>query len=219
MRVYAIVSVIVKAQRGAFNHERRNTMSDDLAKLMEQDFEQTNATSVEKIDQQGLTSVAALARTIRDKEAKISDLEQTLKDEKKTLLKLTDEEMPSMLAEIGMSSFALDDGSTVEVKQTYGASILVSKRPEAYDWLRDHGHDDIIKNTVLCQFGRGEDDQAGAFAAFAQTQGFIPEQKTEVHPQTLRAFVKERCEAGEDFPMELFGAWVGQRAVIKRGKK
>ena len=217
--MYAIVSVIVKAQRGAFNHERRNTMSDDLAKLMEQDFEQTNATSVEKIDQQGLTSVAALARTIRDKEAKISDLEQTLKDEKKTLLKLTDEEMPSMLAEIGMSSFALDDGSTVEVKQTYGASILVSKRPEAYDWLRDHGHDDIIKNTVLCQFGRGEDDQAGAFAAFAQTQGFIPEQKTEVHPQTLRAFVKERCEAGEDFPMELFGAWVGQRAVIKRGKK
>ena len=83
-----------------------------------------------------------------------------------------------MLAEIGMSSFSLDDGSTVEVKQTYGASILVDKRPEAYDWLRDHGHDDIIKNTVLCQFGRGEDDQAGAFAAFAQKQGFIPEQKT-----------------------------------------
>ena len=193
-------------------------MSDDLAKLMEQDFED-KAASIEKVDQQGLTSVAALARTIRDKESRISDLEQSLKEEKKALIKLTDEEMPSMLAEIGMSSFALDDGSTVEVKQTYGASILVDKRPEAYDWLRDHGHDDIIKNTVLCQFGRGEDDQAGAFAAFAQKQGFIPEQKTEVHPQTLRAFVKERCEAGEEFPMELFGAWVGQRAVIKRGKK
>ncbi len=194
-------------------------MSDDLAKLMEQDFEENAATSVEKIDQQGLTSVAALARTIRDKEAKISDLEQTLKEEKKALIKLTDEEMPSMLAEIGMSSFALDDGSTVEVKQTYGASILVDKRPEAYEWLRDNGYDDIIKNTVACQFGRGEDDQASAFAAFAQQQGYVPDQKTEVHPQTLRAFVKERCEAGEDFPMELLGAWVGQRAVIKRGKK
>lgn len=193
-------------------------MSDDLAKLMEQDFEE-NAASVEKIDQQGLTSVAALARTIRDKEARISDLEQTLKEEKKALIKLTDEEMPSMLAEIGMSSFALDDGSTVEVKQTYGASILVEKRPEAYEWLRDNGYDDIIKNTVACQFGRGEDDQASAFAAFAQQQGYVPDQKTEVHPQTLRAFVKERCEAGEEFPMELFGAWVGQRAVIKRGKK
>ena len=119
---------------------------------------------------------------------------------------------------MGISSFSLDDGSTVQVKQTYGASILVKNRPDAYNWLRDKGYDDIIKNTVVCQFGRGEDDRASSFSAFAEQQGFIPEQKTEVHPQTLRAFVKERCEAGEDFPMELFGAWVGQRAVIKRGK-
>mgnify|MGYP001193659279 CR=1 FL=1 len=194
-------------------------MSDDLSRLMEADFEENQASSIEKVDQQGLNSVAALARTIRDKEAAVADLEQQLKDEKKALLKLTDEEMPAMLAEIGMSSFALDDGSTVDIKQTYGASILVDKRPEAFEWLRDHGYDDIIKNTVACQFGRGEDDLASAFSAFAQSQGYTPTQKTEVHPQTLRAFVKERCEAGDEFPMELFGAWVGQRAVIKRGKK
>ena len=194
-------------------------MSDDLTKLMEQDFEKTIATSVEKIDQQGLTSVAALARTIRDKEVQIEHLELQLKEEKKTLLKLTDEDMPAMLAEIGLTSFVLDDGSTVDVKQTYGASILVENRPQAYEWLRENDYDDIIKNTVACQFGRGEDDLASAFAAFAQQQGYTPEQKTEIHPQTLRAFVKERVEAGEEFPMELFGAWVGQRAVIKRGKK
>jgi len=191
----------------------------DLTNLMEQDFEQNLATSIDKIDQQGLTSVAALARTIRDKEVRIESLEAELKEEKKALIKLTDEEMPAMLAEIGLSSFALDDGSTVDIKQTYGASILVDNRPQAYEWLRDHGYDDIIKNTVACQFGRGEDDLASAFAAFAQKQGYVPEQKTEIHPQTLRAFVKERVENGEEFPMELFGAWVGQRAVIKRGKK
>lgn len=193
-------------------------MSDELAKLMEQDFEATLATSVEKLDQQGLTSVAALARKIRDTEERIEDLEKKLKAEKKMLLKLTDEDMPAMLAEIGISSFSLDDGSQVEVKQTYGASILVENRPAAYEWLRENGYDDIIKNSVICQFGRGEDDQASAFAAFAQQQGYVPEQKTEIHPQTLRAFVKERVEEGDAFPMELFGAWVGQRAVIKRGK-
>jgi len=193
--------------------------SDELAKLMEADFEDNKkATSVEQVDQKGLTSVAGLARLIRDKEVQIDSLETSLKESKKALQKLTDEEMPAMLAEIGISSFSLDDGSTVEVKQTYGASILVQNRPTAFEWLRDHQYDDIIKNTVLCQFGRGEDDQASAFSAFAEDQGFIPQQKTEIHPQTLRAFVKERCEAGEEFPMELFGAWVGQRAVIKRGK-
>jgi len=193
-------------------------MSDELAKMMEQDFEETLATSVEKLDQEGLTSVAALARQIRDKEQRIASLEDELKAEKKALLKLTDEDMPAMLAEIGISSFSLDDGSQVEVKQTYGASILVQNRPAAYEWLRENGYDDIIKNSVICQFGRGEDDQASAFAAFAQQQGYVPEQKTEIHPQTLRAFVKERVEEGDAFPMELFGAWVGQRAVIKKGK-
>ena len=194
-------------------------MSDDLTKLMEQEFEKTVASSVEKIDQQGLTSVATLARTIRDKETLIESLEEQIKEEKKVFLKLTDEDMPAMLAEIGLSSFTLDDGSTVDIKQTYGASILVQNRPQAYEWLRDNGYDDIIKNTVACQFGRGEDVLASAFSTFAQQLGYTPEQKTEVHPQTLRAFVKERVEAGEEFPMELFGAWVGQRAVIKRGKK
>lgn len=194
-------------------------MSDELAKLMEQDFEETLASSVEKLDQQGLTSVAALARKIRDTEERIANLEDTLKSEKKALLKLTDEEMPAMLNELGIAKFSLDDGSQVEVKQTYGASILVQNRPQAYEWLRDNGYDDIIKNSVICQFGRGEDDQASAFAALASQQGYAPEQKTDIHPQTLRAFVKERVEEGDEFPMELFGAWVGQRAVIKKGKK
>ena len=85
-------------------------MSDDIMKMMEQDFEDTLATSVEKVDQEGLTSIAALARQIRDKEENVKSLEQQLKDEKKALLKLTDEDMPAMLAEIGISSFSLDDG-------------------------------------------------------------------------------------------------------------
>lgn len=190
----------------------------DIFEQMEADFEESLANSVEKLDQGDLTTVAGVARAIRDKEQEISALEQKLKDEKKALLKLTDEELPTMLAEIGLTSMKLDDGSEVTVKPTYGASILVDNRPAAYDWLRDHGYDDIIKNTVACAFGRGEDDQASAFKAFAETQGYVAEQKTEIHPQTLRAFVKERVESGDEFPMELFGAYVGQRAVVKRSK-
>ena len=190
----------------------------DIFDQMEEDFEQSLATSVEKLDQGDLTTVAGMARAIRDKEKGVADLEQKLKEEKKALLKLTDEDLPTMLAEIGLASMKLDDGSEVTVKQTYGASILVDNRPAAYDWLRDHGYDDIIKNTVACQFGRGEDDQASAFKAIAEKQGYLAEQKTEIHPQTLRAFVKERVESGDEFPMELFGAYIGQRAVVKRSK-
>ena len=185
---------------------------------MEADFESNLASSVEKLDQGDLTTVAGMARAIRDKEAEVADLEQKLKVEKKALLKMTDEDLPTMLAEIGLTSMSLDDGSQISVKPTYGASILVDNKPKAYDWLRDNGYDDIIKNTVACTFGRGEDDKASAFKAIAEQEGYFAEQKTDIHPQTLRAFVKERVENGDDFPMELFGAYVGQRAIIKRSK-
>ena len=190
-------------------------MSDDILSMMEQD---TATSQIESLDQESLGSVAELARAIRNKEEHIETLEKTLKDEKKALIKMTDEDLPTMLAELGLSSMTLDDGSDVSVKQTYGASIRVDDKPAAFEWLRDNGYDDIIKNQVLCIFGRGEDDQASAFQALASQQGYAAEQKMDVHPQTLRAFVKERCENGDDFPMELFGAWVGQRAVIKRTK-
>jgi len=187
----------------------------EMLKLMEQD---SGSSALEQLDQESLGSVAGLAKAIKTKEELIESLEQTLKEEKKALIKMTDEDLPTMLMELGMQSLTLDDGSDVTVKQTYGASIRVDDRPAAYEWLRDNGYDDIIKNQVLCVFGRGEDDVASAFQALASQQGYAAEQKTEIHPQTLRAFVKERVENGDDFPMELFGAWVGQRAVIKRNK-
>jgi len=189
--------------------------SADLLRMMEQD---TAESKLETLDQERLKTVASMAVAIRNKEAEIEDLEAKLKKEKNALLKMTDEDLPTMLTEIGFSSITLDDGSNVTVKQTYGASIRIDDKPQAFEWLRDNGYDDIIKNQVMCIFGRGEDDQASAFKALASQQGLAAEQKTDIHPQTLRAFIKERVENGDDFPMELFGAWVGQRAVIKRTK-
>ena len=194
-------------------------MDENILRMMENDFEEKEATSIEKMDQKSLKTVAELAREIVTQETRVDFLEQSLKDAKKGLLKLTDQELPNMLAEIGLTKMVLEDGSEVTVKQTYGASILVDNRPKAYDWLREHGYDDIIKNVVSCQFGRGEDDKANAFKAIAEQEGYPADQKTDIHNGTLRAFVKERCEAGDDFPMELFGAYIGQRAIIKKGVK
>ena len=189
----------------------------DILGMMEEDFEKT-LSSVETLDNAGLDTVAGLARKIKQQQDKVERLDRELKDEKQALLKLTDEDLPSTMADLGLSKFSLDDGSTVEVKPTYGASILVKDRPAAYEWLRENGFDDSIKNDISCQFGRGEDDQASAFHAFASQQGYPADQNESIHASTLKAFVKERIETGEDFPHTLFGAYVGQRAIIRGAK-
>jgi len=189
----------------------------DLLKQMEGDFEKNLSSNIEKVDSGKLKNVASIARQIRDEEEYIASLDKDLKKAKKNLLKLTDEELPTLLQEMGLSEFKLDDGSQVTIKQTYGASILVDNRPTAYQWLRDNGFGDLIKNIVSCEFGMGEDQKADDFRDTASRKGFQVEQNTSVHPQTLKAFVKERCEKGEEFPMELFGAFIGHRAIIKKG--
>jgi len=194
-------------------------MSDDIIGMFEEDFEKEFASNLEKADGGVLKTVSELARAIAAKEAQVADLDRQLKDAKKELLKLTDEDLPASMAEMGLASFTLDDGSQIDVKPTYGASILVDNRPKAYEWLRDNGYDDIIKNNVSVSFGRGEDDLANAFKAVAEKEGYLPQQETSIHAGTLKAFVRERIEAGDEFPMELFGAYVGQRAFIKKGKK
>jgi hypothetical protein len=134
------------------------------------------------------------------------------------LMKMTDEDLPSVLEELGVKSFTLEDGSKVSVQPLYGASIPAPRKEEAFAWLRENGYDDLIKNDVVCSFGRGEDEKAADFAQAARERGLSPEQKQTVHAQTLKAWVRERVESGDAFPMDIFGAFVGQRATIKKGK-
>ena len=111
----------------------------------------------------------------------------------------------------------LEDGSKVELKPTYGAYIKVDNRDKAFEWLKENGYDDIIKNVVSVQFGRGEEKLADDLVSLTTGAGYSPDQKKDIHPQTLKAFVKDQVENGNEFPMDLFGAWVGQRANIKKG--
>jgi flagellar hook-basal body complex protein FliE len=77
-------------------------MNDSIMKMMEQDFAETLSSSVERVDHNGVKSIATLAASIRDKERDVRVMEDTLKEAKKQLLKLTDEDLPSLMQEIGI---------------------------------------------------------------------------------------------------------------------
>ena len=190
-------------------------MKEDFFAELEAD---AKGSDVENFNQEGLQTIAEIARAVREKQEYVEALEGLLKKAKAELLKLTDEDLPNMIMELGVRDFTLEDGSKVELKTTYGAHIKIDNRDQAFEWLKTNGYDDIIKNVTSCQFGRGEDDRAVDFVKLAEAQGLPITQKREVHPNTLKAFVRERVEAGDDFPMELFGAFVGQRATIKGSK-
>ena len=168
-----------------------------------------------QVQDEQITGIAALARRAKSLEKEIEDSEETLKGLKDKYRKITEEAIPEALAELGMSSFRMEDGSSIDVKPFYSASITEARRAEAFQWLRDHGFDDILKNTVSVRFGRGEDELCNRLLSTLGQQGFPAEQAEKVEASTLKAWVKERVVRGEEFPMELFGAYIGKKAVIK----
>ena len=176
-------------------------------------------------DQQDLVdktaSIQSLADQIQMLEGLLSRIEKSennLKDLKKEHDRLSGEVIPTMMAEMGLAHLKLSDGSTVDVKPNYSASITIANRDKAFNWLRENGLGDIIKNEISVSFGRNEDNKAADYAALAEERGFQPTQKLKVEPMTLKALVRERLEAGKSMPTEIFNVFVGNKTTIKRNK-
>lgn len=168
-----------------------------------------------QVKNEDLDSVGALARRAKLLEKEIEETEAVVKERKEQLRKMLEETIPAMLEELGMKSFKMADGSTIEVKPFYSASIKEENRAVAYQWLRDNGYDDIIKNTVSVRFGRNEDKLCETLINLLREQNYPVEQTEKIEPQTLKAWAKDMVQRGVEIPSETFGLYVGSKATIK----
>ena len=178
------------------------------------DFEKDQEEVLEKT-----TNINKLADKIKELQAsqlELQEQEDAIKQKKKDIEHLSGEVIPTMLSEMGLSYLKLQDGSSVEVKTNYSATITQANKEEAFNWLRENGLGDIIKNEISVSFGRNEDNKAADYAELAKGQGLEPQQKLKVEPMTLKALVRERLEAGKEMPTELFNIFVGNKTTIKR---
>ena len=180
------------------------------------DFENDRMQSVEQIDSAKRLSDKILE--LKDFEDEIANAEESLKKLKEKARAISSIEIPAMMDEMQITKLKLKDGEAVEIKKVYGASIPKDQQEAAFTWLRNNGLGDIIKNDITVTFGRGEDNKASEYANLAQGQGYEPVQKIGVHPQTLKAVVRERLESGREMPTDIFKTYAGNSTKITRRK-
>ena len=178
------------------------------------DFEEDQQKVIRKTG--NIQSLADQVEKLEELQKKFELQEDNLKNTKKQIDHLSGEVIPTMMSEMGLSHLKLMDGSSVDVKPNYSASISIANREAAFGWLRENNLGDIIKNEISVSFGRNEDNKAADYAALAEGQGYQPQQKLKVEPMTLKALVRERIEAGKEMPTELFNVYVGNKTTIKR---
>jgi len=179
----------------------------DLIKEMQEDASAIPVNNMGKI--------GAVATDIADTELEIAELKEQLKKKEDYSKKLSQEVLPSLFSEVGLSELKLADGRKIKVSEYYRAAIKVENRDAAYTWLRNNGFGDLVKNQVTCSFGRNEDEKASSLVSDLSEKGLEPAQREWVEPSTLRAFVREQYEAGRELPMDLLGAYIGHKTTIK----
>ena len=179
----------------------------DLIKEMQEDASAIPVNNMGKI--------GAVATDIADTELEIAELKEQLKKKEDYSKKLSQEVLPSLFSEVGLSELKLSDGRKIKVSEYYTATPLKENRAKVHTWLRNNGFGDLVKNQVTCSFGRNEDEKASGLLSHLNEKGYQSAQREWVEPSTLRAFVREQYEAGKELPMDLLGAFVGHKTTIK----
>lgn len=138
-------------------------------------------------------------------EKELAEAEKAVEDAEKALREVSEIEIPELMDQLSIEDFKTTSGLKVSVKEDIRAHIKKANQPDAFQWLREHGHEALIKRELKVQFGKGEDEQAESTLKTLREAELQAEDKAYVHPSTLAKFVREKLKAGEEIPLELFG--------------
>ena len=172
------------------------------------------AESAITVDTAVSSDIAKSCNKLLETQNEIAKFEDKLKTFKTTETTLSEQTIPNLMQQAGVSLIKLKDGSSVEIKPFYAARIPSSKVEEAFEWLRTNGHGDLIKNNVMLTFGRNQDNEAKSLVAELREKGHNVKQAEKVEPMTLKAFVKEQIQDGKNVPSDLFGVYVASKTKI-----
>ena len=106
-------------------------------------------------DSQELRQLCEQLVQLRDLEEKATE---ALKGIKAALRKYATELVPDAMDELGMQSLTTANGVDITIRDDVHVHISEDNKPQAFTWLRDNNHEDIIKNQVVVSFNKNEDN-------------------------------------------------------------
>jgi len=186
-----------------------------MAKNLLHEMEQQIVDHIGKVGDDALSSLGQKCSELVEVRDELAQLDEKKKELSQREFKLENEEIPAVMEENNLTSLKLKDGQKIEITESYHASITEANKDFCYNWLKEKGLDDIIKNEVSVAFGRGENDGALELRGQLEGQGLPVDHSQKIHAQTLKAFVGERIRNGEIVPDE-FGVFIRKKVKIRQ---
>ena len=126
-----------------------------------------------RVDTAMSSDIAKSCNKLLDVQKQISATEEQLKKLQEAESLLSEQTIPNLMQQAGVQLLKLSDGSSVEVKPKYKARIPESRSEEAFAWLRENGHGDLIKNQISMEFGMKQDNEAKSIVEELKNKGLL----------------------------------------------
>lgn len=176
--------------------------------------------------QDALTGVTDLANRMIALQEEVLTADTNLQLVKETLRQVSEELLPTAMADAGLRKFDLVDGSSVKINEIVGGSISREKlTPQQYEealtCLEQLGGGSLIKNTIIIEFPKGHEKECSALVEKLATLKSAPKITVTrgVHFQTLGSWVRERITELSGEARQKLNVFQKQQAVIKRPAK
>ena len=177
--------------------------------------EEVNTFEVEATDDE-VSRIAELSKKQLMLEKEVDRLNELLAETQKQLSTIREHDLPDAMAEAGVAELKLEDGTKISVQPFVGAYITAAKAKDAHQWLDDNGHGGLIKRELTFKFNREDTAHEGMIEQYSAMGWTNFKLKEAVHPQTLKAFVREQVELGSDIPTSLFNIFSGFKTKITK---
>jgi len=164
---------------------------------------------------------------LRDQEYEISELEARLTELKSVVKETKEKTLVEMFDEAGVNRLGIDAAGNlpayeIEINDRYHANIPDEVEGEAFEYLQQTGHADLIKTVFTIQFGLKEAKATERFQRSLDKAGIVYSARKWVPWNTLTAWFKTEYKR-KPLPakaMELLGASIGRVAkVVKQREK
>lgn len=171
----------------------------------------------EEVTQTDLELLTNLAGQQQVLEQQIFDTEEHLKKLQAQHREISWKMLPELMDRINMRKFTLRNGYTVEVEEKLRASVPAKNRDAAYEWVERNGGSPLVKRAFIIAFTKEQEDWAKKFKRDCeQRKNALPMEETKtVAPPSLVKFLSDKLKAGDEVPLELFGAFRQRISKIK----
>ena len=189
-----------------------NQIPDDVFDSLEQD-----AKAPVKATNEEVKEIGFLVKRAIELKNELENIDAIRAKYAAELAGILEKDLPEAMDSAGSQLFQdKDSGKKVTVKDDIYASISKDNAPKAHAWLREHNHEDIIKNLITVPLNKGSDNVATEIVkTLHETFGVAAERTESVHASTLKAFCKEQLASGVEMPADLFGIFIRRVATIK----